>query len=70
MQTWCSHVQSVKLVHMSGVRCHIRASSTRSCAFVYFPVAVQLEDRNNGIEVLKKHIYTGGFKFIEERSRK
>ena len=33
-----SHVQSRKLVHMSGVHCHLRASSTSGCAFVYFIV--------------------------------
>ena len=31
-------VQPHKLVHVSGVRCHTRASSTRGCAFVHFTV--------------------------------
>ena len=26
----------IKLVHMSGVHCQLRASSTNGCAFVYF----------------------------------
>ena len=29
-----SHIQSHKLVHVSGVHCHVRASSTRGCAIV------------------------------------
>ena len=33
-----SHVQSCGLVDMSGVHCHVRASSTSGCAFVYFTV--------------------------------
>ena len=33
-----SHVQLDKLVHVSGVHCHVRASSTSGCAFVYFTV--------------------------------
>ena len=40
-----SHVQSRKLVHMSGVLCHMRASSTTGCAFVYFSVQDCTEDR-------------------------
>ena len=32
-----SHVQSPKLVHVSSVHCHTRASSS-GCAFVYFTV--------------------------------
>ena len=32
------HVQSRKLLHVSGIQCHVRASSTRGCAFVYFTV--------------------------------
>ena len=43
MQTWCSHVQSVRLVHISGIRCHTCASSTRSCAFVFFNVQYRIE---------------------------
>ena len=34
----CSHVQSCKLVHVSGVHCHVRASFTNGCAFVYLTV--------------------------------
>ena len=32
----CSHVQPHKLVHVSGVHRHVCASSTGSCAFLYF----------------------------------
>ena len=35
-----SRVQSCKLVHISGVCCHMRASSTSGCAFVYFAVVL------------------------------
>ena len=38
-----SHVQSRKLVHMSGGLCHMCASSTSSCAFVYFTVQYCIE---------------------------
>ena len=38
-----SHVQSRKLVHVSGVHCHMRASSTSGCAFVYFTVQCCIE---------------------------
>ena len=31
-------VQSHELVHLSGLHCHMRASSTSGCAFVYFIV--------------------------------
>ena len=37
----CKHAcacQSRKLVHMSGAQCHMHASSTRGCAFVYFTI--------------------------------
>ena len=34
----CLHLQSCKLVHVSGIHCHVRTSSTSSCAFVYFTV--------------------------------
>ena len=33
-----SHVQSCRLVDMSGIHCHVCASSTSVCAFVYFTV--------------------------------
>ena len=33
-----SLVQSEKLIHMSEVHCHLRASPTNGCAFVYFAV--------------------------------
>lgn len=33
-----SHVQAQKLVHVSGVHCHVHACSTGGCAFVYFIV--------------------------------
>ena len=38
-----SHVQSHKLVHVSGVHCHVHASSTSGCAFVYFTVQYCIE---------------------------
>ena len=41
-----SHVQSCKLVHMSGVLCHVCASSTGGCAFVYFTVQYCVEHRS------------------------
>ena len=34
----CLHIQSRKLVHVSGVHCHMCASSTSGCAFVYFTI--------------------------------
>ena len=34
----------VKLVHVSGVHCHMRASSTNGCAFVYFSVQCYIKD--------------------------
>ena len=37
MQT-CSHVRSPKLVLVSSIYCHVRASSTRGCAPVHFRV--------------------------------
>ena len=39
----CSHVQSHKLVHVSGVHCHTHASSISGCAFVYFTVQYYIE---------------------------
>lgn len=33
-----SHLQSHKLVHVSGIHCHLRASFISGCAFVYFTV--------------------------------
>ena len=38
-----SRVESHKLVHMSGVHCHMHASSTSGCAFVYFTVQYCIE---------------------------
>ena len=38
-----SHVRSHKLVHVSGVHCHVCAASTSGCAFVYFPVQYCIE---------------------------
>ena len=38
-----SRVQSCKLVYMFGVYCHVRASSTSGCAFVYFTVQYCIE---------------------------
>ena len=32
-----------KLVHTSGVHCHVRASSTSGCTFVYFTVQYYIE---------------------------
>ena len=37
------HVQSCKLVHVSGIHCHVRASSTSGYAFVYFTVQYRIE---------------------------
>ena len=37
------HVQSSKLVHVSGIRCHIYASSASGCAFVYFTVLYRVQ---------------------------
>ena len=42
----CKHaslVRSHKLVHMSGVHCHVRASSISGCAFVYFTVLYRVQ---------------------------
>ena len=39
----CSHVQSRKLIHVSGVHCHVGASATSGCAFVYFTVQYHIE---------------------------
>ena len=38
-----SHVQSRKFAPVSGVHCHVRASSTSGCAFVYFTVQYCIE---------------------------
>ena len=38
-----SHIQSRKLVHVSGVHCHVCASSTSGCAFVYFTVLYRVQ---------------------------
>ena len=38
-----SHIQSRKLVHVSGIHCHVWASSTSGCAFVYFTVQYCIE---------------------------
>ena len=37
------HVLSCKLVHASGIHCHMLASSTCGCAFVYFTVYYCIE---------------------------
>ena len=39
----CSFVQSYKLAHMSGVHCHVYASSIGDYAFVYFTVQYYIE---------------------------
>ena len=41
------HVQSRTSVPASGMHWYMRASCTHSCAFVYFPVAVQREELTN-----------------------
>ena len=41
-----SLVQSEKLIHMSEVHCHLRASPTNGCAFVYFAVQSCIEHRS------------------------
>ena len=38
-----SRVQSCKLVHTSGIHCHVHASSTSGCAFVYFTVLCRVQ---------------------------
>ena len=42
------HVQSCKLVHVSGVHCHAWASPTGGCAFVYFTVLYCIEHCSAG----------------------
>ena len=45
-QRWqCALACPVKLVHMSGVHCHMRASSTSGCVFVYFTVLYRVQYR-------------------------
>ena len=39
----CLHVQSHKLVHVSGEHCHTCTSFTRGCGFVYFIVQYHIE---------------------------
>ena len=39
----CLQVQSHKLVHVSGVHCHVRASSTCGCAFGHFTVLYRVQ---------------------------
>ena len=39
----CSLIQTCKLVHVSGIHCHMHASSTNGCAFVYFIVHYYIE---------------------------
>ena len=39
----CLHVQSSKLVHVSGVHCHMCAYSTTGCDFVYVTVQYCIE---------------------------
>ena len=39
----CSHVQAHKLVHVSGVHCHVCASSTSNCGFIYFTVLYKVQ---------------------------
>ena len=34
----CSYVQVHELVHVFGLHCHMCATSTSGCAFVYFTV--------------------------------
>ena len=34
----CSHIQSHKLIHVSGIHCHVHTSSASGCASVYFTV--------------------------------
>ena len=37
------HTQTHKSVHMSGIHCHMHASSTGGCAFVYFIIKYCIE---------------------------
>ena len=39
----CSHVQLCKLVHVSGVCCHMHGSFISGCAFVYFTIQYCIE---------------------------
>ena len=39
----CPHGQSCKLVHASGVPCHVHVSSASGCAFVYFTVLYRVQ---------------------------
>ena len=41
-----SLVQSEKLIHMSEVHCHLHASPTNGCVFVYFAVQSCIEHRS------------------------
>ena len=38
-------VLKLKLFHMSGGHCHMGASSTSGCAFLYFPVKYGIQYR-------------------------
>ena len=38
MRTWVCMSNLCKLVHMSGIHCHVCASSTSGCFFLYFTV--------------------------------
>ena len=40
----CSHIQSRERIHVSGMHCHLHASSTSSSAFVNFTVQYCIED--------------------------
>ena len=39
----CSHDQSQKLIHVSGVHCHMCVSSTSGCSFVYLTIQYSIE---------------------------
>ena len=39
----CSHVQSQKLIHVSGAHCHMCASSASGRAFAYFTVQYSID---------------------------
>ena len=39
----CLHIQSHKLVHVSGVHCYMRASSTSGCAFMDFTILYRVQ---------------------------
>ena len=57
-----SHVQSCKLVHMSGVRCHVHASSTNGCVLhctVQYTVCLYFKPRMSGSKQKRSSVIAG-----------